>query len=1031
MDRTPAEIEAWLVAHISKGLGIEPQRLDVNRPLTRYGLDSIVAIELTVDLEDWLQRPVPDTLLWDEPTIRAIALYLAGESETEGTADTVKLPVVRQSGHIAVPEKQQASNMPPVRVQNPARQVTSSAAVEPIAIIGLACRLPGADNAEAFWQLLRDGRDAIVPVPPERWDAASLYDPDPSVAGKMASRWGGFLTNIDLFDPTFFGISPREATHMDPQQRLLLEVAWEALEHAGLVPEKLAGSQTGVFMGMSTNDYAKNYFSAPQAIDAYTNLGNAHSISASRLSYLLDLHGPSMAIDTACSSSLVAIHLACQSLRSGEATLALAGGVNVILAPDATMSFSKARIISADRRCKPFDAAADGLIRGEGCGIVILKRLSEAQAAGNRILALIRGSAVNQDGRGNGLTAPNALAQQAVIRQALKQAGISPAQLGYVVAQGTGTPLGDAVEFQALETVLADHPADTQRCMLSSVKANIGHLEAAAGVASVIAAVQSLQHEEIAPQLHFQQLHPRIAQAQARVQIPTVAQRWPRADEPRFTGVSAFSISGTNVHLVLEEAPVLAPDWVPVERPMHLLTLSAANKPALIDLVRSYEHYLAEPSHASLAEMCLTMNTGRTHFSHRMAALADTHVSLRSALHAFVTGASQKGLFSGQKAEHEQPKVVFLMSGEGTEYEQMGRHLYETQPVFRAAMDQCADMLEMDLEQPLLSVLYSSSNTPSPMYAQLALFALEYALAALWRSWGIVPDAVMGYGIGSYVAACLAGALSLEDALTLVRERGQLLQSVPQMQQAFVVQASEAQVADVLTASRHVATIVAIHASHRIVISTTRAMSAPIQEAFAARNIPIKSIDLSYTSSLSLPATLLSAFERVTHLIPHEKLSASFVSTQTGQILAPGEFLSAEYWLRHVCEPQRFADGIATLARQGYRLFMEIGPSSVLSEIGRELVPAEQGTWLPSLSRKQADDVQDVLTALGTLYVHGRDIDWAAVDQGIARQVVSLPSYPFQRERCWITAPKVQRSSEHTPAVKQHPLLGRRVYQEA
>lgn len=1037
MDKTREEIEAWLLVHIAQGLSVDPQRIDVNLPLTRYGLDSIVAIELTADLEDWLERSISETLLWDEPTISAIATYLATEEEFVDLDRTVKQKAISSVNRAKAPEQQAPLQAASHGTKSVSYNGASVNSVEPIAIIGLSCRLPGAKNPEEFWQLLRNGRDAIVEVPPERWDAENLYDPDPSVAGKMMSRWGGFLTDIDLFDPYFFGISPREATHMDPQQRLLLEVAWEALEHAGLVPEQLAGSQTGIFTGISTNDYVKGYFSAPQAIDAYTNIGNAHSITASRLSYLLDLHGPSMAIDTACSSSLVAMHLACQSLRSGETALALAGGVNVILSPDATISFSKARIVSAGKHCRPFDASADGLVRGEGCGMVVLKRLSDAQADGNRIFALIRGSAVNQDGRGNGLTAPNPVAQQAVIQQALKQAGVSPAQLGYVVAQGTGTPLGDAVEFQALATVLGERPADAQRCALSSVKANIGHLEAAAGVTSVIAAIQSLHHEEIAPQLHFQQPNPRISLEQTSLCIPREVQAWPQGQQPRFVGVSAFSISGTNAHLVLGEAPAQPQDVAPVKRPMHLLTISASNKHALMDLVKSYEAYLAGPTSASLADICYTTNTGRTHFAHRLAAMAETRDSLRDSLHAFTTGSKVAGLCSGQRGEPHQPKIAFLLGGEGTEYEQMGSYLYETQPVFRAALDQCAEILEADLEQPLLSVLYPALNSHSLLhtrtYAQPALFALEYAQAALWRSWGIVPDAVMGYGVGAYVAACLAGALSLEDALMLVIERGQLVQIVPQEDASLVIHASEAQVNDLLVPYCQSASIVAIHAPNRIVISSTKTIIEQIQLACTSRNIATSAIFAAYTSALSLPPTLLGAFERVIKIIPHKPLSMSFVSTLTGQCLAPGDTLSADYWRQHICEPIRFADGIHTLSQQGYRLFIELGSSALLSEAGRELVPEEQGTWLPCVSPQHTHDWQGLLSALGTLYVHGRDINWKSVDAGIARQVATLPSYPFQRERCWLTPAKPQRPSEQAqiqrPTPKHHPLLGRRVYQ--
>src|SRR5581483_3474472 len=763
MHKTPEEIEAWLVARLSKLLGIEAQRIDITRPLTRYGLDSIVALELTTDLEDWLEQTMPDSLLWDEPSIKALVQYLSGtealptvESAPASGAAT-RAQAVSQLPHLeATPRQEQSAHEP----------TTLSTAVEPIAIIGLSCRLPGANTPEAFWQLLHHGIEALTEVPPARWDTESFYDPDPAAAGKMACRVGGFLKDVDLFDPHFFKISPREAAHMDPQQRLLLEVAWEALERAGQAPDKLAGSATGVFIGISTNDYIKHYYANQNAIDAYTNIGNAHSIAASRISYFLDLRGPSVAIDTACSSSLVAIHLACQSLRSGESRQALAGGVNVMLSPDPTISFSKARMISASGHARPFDAAADGLVRGEGCALIVLKRLADAYADGDCILGLIRGSAVNQDGRGNGLTAPNESAQQAVIRQAFKQAGVAPAQLGYVVGQGTGTLLGDAVEIQALAGVLSEASiGSSQRCALGSVKANIGHLEAAAGATSIIAALLALQHEEIPPQLHFQQLNPRISPKELPVFIPVTPQPWLKGQEPRFVGVSAFSISGTNAHIVLEEAPTAQLKATPCERPLHLFTLSAQNEDALYSLIDSYTQYLPA-TNATLPDICFTANTGRAQFATRAAVVADTRDNLLNALRSFNTHAQRKALLAGN-ANQVQPKVAFLFSGEGTEYEQMGQELYRSQPVFQAALQQCIAILKGDLPESLTSALYPTPDgqrlLQKSIYAQPALFALEYALAQVWRSWGITPDAVLGYGVGAYVAACIAGALSLED----------------------------------------------------------------------------------------------------------------------------------------------------------------------------------------------------------------------------------------------------------------------------
>jgi acyl transferase domain-containing protein/acyl carrier protein len=550
--QSAATIEAWLVSQIARRAGISAAQIEIRRPFVDFGLDSVQAVSLTGDLEVWLNQSLSPTLVWDYPNIESLAAYLAGE-----------VPITVSQPRAEVSERQ-------------------SFETEPVAIVGLSCRLPGADSPEAFWELLRNGVDAISEVPAERWDVDGFYDADPATQGKMNTRWGGFLEGVDQFDPTFFGISPREATRMDPQQRLLLEVAWEALERAGQAPGKLAGSLTGVFIGISTTDYSWLQYSDPNRIDAYAGTGNAHSIAANRLSYLLDLRGPSVALDTACSSSLVAIHLACQSLQTGESNLALAGGVNLLLSPELTVTFSLARMMASDGRCKTFDARADGYVRGEGCGVVVLKRLSDALRDGDNILAVVRGSAVNHDGRSNGLTAPNGLSQQAVIRQALQNAGVAPAQLNYIEAHGTGTSLGDPIEIHSLRAVVEEDRSPDQSYLVGSVKTNIGHLESAAGVAGLMKVVLSLMHEEIPPHLHLEEVNPHISLDGSPLVITTESQAWPRGEMPRLAGVSSFGFGGTNAHIVLGEAPVtdgvaeLTQDQV--ERPAHVLALSAKSE---------------------------------------------------------------------------------------------------------------------------------------------------------------------------------------------------------------------------------------------------------------------------------------------------------------------------------------------------------------------------------------------------------------------------------------------------------------------
>ncbi len=598
--------------------------------------------------------------------------------------------------------------------------------MEPIAIIGIGCRFPGAKDPESFWQLLRNGVDAIAEVPKDRWDIDAFYDPEPGKPGKMSTRWGGFLEQVDQFDPSFFGISPREVERMDPQQRLVLEVAWEAIENAGLAPDKVSGSQTGVFIGIGNYDYCRLLAKDITLANAYDGTGNTLSIAANRLSYILNLRGPSVVTETACSSSLVALHFACRSLESGESNMCLVGGVSLMLVPETTITYSHARMMASDGRCKTFDASADGYVRGEGCGIVILKRLSDALRDEDNILAIVRGSAVNQDGQSNGLTAPNGPSQQAVIRQALENAGVTPAQISYVEAHGTGTSLGDPIEFKSLKAVLMQGREPEQTCWLGSVKTNIGHLEAAAGITGIIKVALSLQHKEIPPHLHLKQLNPLISLEGTTFSIPTECQPWSPGTERRLAGISGFGFGGTNCHVILEEAPsgemggvesTISPTSqhpITTERPFHLLTLSAKNEKALGELAQRYADFLASHPEASLADVCFTANTGRSHFDHRLAVVADSTEQLREQLEAFATGKETAGLVSGQVTSKKRPKIAFLFTGQGSQYIGMGRQLYETQPIFRQALDRCDKILRSYLEQPLLDVLYPEPGANSP-----------------------------------------------------------------------------------------------------------------------------------------------------------------------------------------------------------------------------------------------------------------------------------------------------------------------------
>ncbi|WP_071187593.1 type I polyketide synthase [Trichormus sp. NMC-1] len=827
--------------------------------------------------------------------------------------------------------------------------------MEKIAIIGVGCRFPGADNPSSFWELLSNKVDAIKELSsrPFDWDSLHEHSVVPTT-GKSKSLWGGFLEKVDYFDPLFFQISPKEAERLDPQQRLLLEVAWESLENAGIVAStELSGSQTGVFLGATNYDYGVILAKENAQINAYNAVGTSLGIIANRLSYLLNLRGPSLVIDTACASSLVAIHYACQSLLSGESNLCLAGGVNIILSSEATISLSHAQMMAADGRCKTFDAAADGYVRGEGCGVVVLKRLADALRDGDNIQAIIRGSAVNQNGLSNGLTAPNGPSQQAVIRQALAKAGVEPSKISYVETQGTGTPLGDTIEVNSLKTVLMEGREVNQPCWIGSVKTNIGHLEAAGGIAGLIKVVLSLQHGEIPPHLHLKELNPYIKIKNTPIQIPTELQEWPDQGQPRLAGVSAFGFGGTNAHVILEEAPPQVKSPNLRERAFDLLTLSAKTEPALQALVSRYQSHLEADPKLELADICFTANTGRSHFQHRLAVVINSKEQLIAQLAAFETGNHTTGLFSNQ-ASKKPSKIAYLFTGEGCQYINMGRQLYDTQPIFRQTLEQCNEILRPYLEHSLLEILYpdqaeeqiASSLLDQTAYTQPALFAFEYALYQLWKSWGIQPNAVMGHNIGEYVAATVAGVFSLEDALKLIAHRGRLMQQLPS-------------------------------GSEMVSLMTTEDFSA------------------------------------LANQIAYNQPQMPLISNVTGN-LANEEIATAQYWVHHVSGAVQFDQSMQTLHQLGYKVFIEIGSKPTLLGMGHQCLPDSGGLWLPSLC-PGFDEWQVMLSSLGQLFVAGVKVDWSGFDRDYQRTKVALPTYPFQRERYWIDTGTIQPQKQSLP----------------
>ncbi|EGJ28343.1 MULTISPECIES: type I polyketide synthase [Moorena] len=904
---------------------------------------------------------------------------------------------------------------------------------EPIAIIGMSCRFPGGvDSPESFWQLLNDGVDAISEVPSNRWNINNYYDPDPDATGKISTRDGGFLSQIDGFDAPFFCISPREVQSLDPQQRLLLEVSWEAIERANIVPDQLFNSLTGVFIGIGSSDYL-NQLATSEVPQAYWGTGNAPSAATGRLSYILGLTGPNLAVETACSSSLVSLHLACQSLRQQECNLALAGGVNLLLSPETSIIFSQAKMLSPDGRCKTFDASANGYVRGEGCGVIVLKRLSDAVANGDNVLAVIRGTAINQDGASGGLTVPNGPSQVAVIRKALSNGGVDPASVSYIEAHGTGTSLGDPIEVGAIGTVFGKTHSQEQPLIVGTAKTNIGHLEVAAGIAGLMKVVLQLQHQQIAPSLHFKQPNPYINWSQLPVQVSTQLTPWQTNGKSRIAGVSSFGFSGTNAHVVIEEAPkegnslsatveengnsTVKEDTL--ERAVYLLTLSAKTQAALDDLVNSYQNYLKNYPELRIADICYTANTCRSHFNNRLAVVASNQQELVEKLRQHQQGEEVTGIYSIELPNNSTaPKIALLFTGQGSQYVNMGRQLYQQAPVFRKALEQCNEILlgtETFREKSLLEILYpanqeqsNSSLLDQTAYTQPCLFALEYALFKLWQSWGIQPDVVMGHSVGEYVAATVAGVFSLEEGLKLIAARGRLMQQLPAGGEMVSVIASESKVLEIFKAMslEEKVAIAAINGPESTVISGEAEAVGAIATHLESLSIKTKQLQVSHAFHSRLMEPMLAEFEAVAKQVTYSQPQISLISNVTGQQVG-SEITSAEYWVNHVRQPVRFSESMTTLHQEGYELFLEIGPKPILLGMGRQCLPEGVGVWLPSL-RPGVEAWQQMLQSLGQLYMKGIKVNWSGFDQDYACHKVAIPTYPFQRESYWIDTDKNQ-----------------------
>ena len=893
---------------------------------------------------------------------------------------------------------------------------------QPIAIIGMGCRYPGGVRTpDEFWNLLSSGRDILGDIPSTRWDVDEYYDPVVTVPGKMYVRQGYYLEDIDQFDPQFFGLSPREAEGLDPQQRLVLEVSWETLEHAGIPPTSLKGEKTGVFVGQYWDDYSSQriYSTDNRKIDRYAQLSALRGLTAGRVCHVLDSHGPAIQLDTACSSSSLAVHLACQSLRNGESNLALAGGVSLILAPEHLIGICQMNALSPDGRCKTFDAGADGFGQGEGCGMIALKRLSDAQSDGDTVLAVLQGSAANHDGQARTVTTPSGPAQRAMLQDALADAGLKGDQIDFVETHGTGTPLGDPIEVSAIARVLCENR--TKPLYLGAVKANVGHLDSAAGIAGLMKVVLSLQHNTIPMHLNFCEPNRHIPWDVWPIKIPIKNTVW--QGKERFAGVSAFGMSGTNVHLIVGQAPkqesehVKQSEVIPQEQ---LLTLSAKSDDALYEIAQRFStllHNESSSKEAYIPQLCFSAATGRSHFSHRAAFLAKSKLELSHALKEFSAGNAHVSTAKGV-AERRQPKLAFLFTGQGAQHVGMGKTLYETYQIFSASMDECAELLKPYLDRPLLEVMWTSEVLHQTAYTQPALFSIEYSLYKLLEEWGIFPDLLLGHSIGEYAAACIAGVFPLEDALRLVAARGRLMQSLPSDGMMVSVAADEASVVTAIAEDRLVS-IAAVNGPESVVLSGDGSRVKEFVRLLESQNIQTTPLNVSHAFHSPMMDPILDQFRAIAEGVCFMPPGKTLVSNVTGKPW-DSEQISADYWVEHLRGSVRFSDGIKLAQSKKIKTFLEIGPKPTLLSLGRASVSSEFGTWLPTI--KPGNECSTLLSSVAQLYTSGVSVNWKGFYAQSKMQRTQLPNYPWRYQRYWTDLFTTEGNSRRI-----HPLVHRRI----
>ncbi len=966
---------------VAKVLGQDSaDAVEPNRAFKELGFDSILALELRNRLQAITGLRLPATTVFKHPTASRLAKHILAEAVGGGDRERVA--------------------------------VRAQADDEPIAIVGMACRYPGgAGSPRELWGLVAEGRDGISPFPTDRgWDLERLYDPDPDRPDTAYSREGGFLAAAGAFDAEFFGIAPREALAMDPQQRLLLESCWEALESVGLDPASLGASPTAVYVGISSQDYSGGIRGPEGGLEGFRLTGSSTSVASGRVAYALGLEGPAVTIDTACSSSLVAMHLAAQVLRSGECTLALAGGATVLASPGMFTEFARQRGLAPDGRCKSFAEAADGTGWAEGVGIVALERLSDAERNGHPVLALLRGSAVNQDGASNGLTAPSGSSQERVIRQALANAGLAPADIDAVEAHGTGTNLGDPIEVEAL---LATYGQDRERPLkLGSIKSNIGHTQAAAGVAGVIKMTMAMREGVLPKTLHVDQPSSNVDWEAGKVELLTEPREWQPDGKPRRAGVSSFGISGTNAHVIIEEAPEPAAvgDTEESQAPRAplpgaiALPLSAKTEPALREAASNLATHLQDNPDLDPTDIAFSLARTRALFDQRAAITGSDREQLLAGLAALSDGEPATNVFEAKAAPG---KLAYLLTGQGAQRAGMGKELHEASPVFAEALEEACEALDPHLEQPLKELLFAEGGTPEAAlldqttFTQPALFATETALYRLTESLGMAPDYLLGHSIGEISAAHISGVLSLQGAAKLVCARAKLMGALPEGGAMVAIEATEQEVQEALEGKEDQLSIAAINGPTATVISGEEQVATEVQSHFEAQGKRTKRLTVSHAFHSPLIEPMLEAFGEVAESLTYHEPKIPIVSNLSGEILTAEQAQDPSYWVSHARAAVRFAEGIETLDAQGVSTYLELGPDAVLTAMAASCLPeGSEAALIPTL-REGRDEQGAIAAAIASAHVAGAKLDWAKLYPGAKR--VPLPTYPFQRERFWLT----------------------------